>query len=251
METIYLSNGPENTRRTVWMIKRCTYLALLILTAGVPAAASSIKPLSGRDLPILRNYFLHQYLQTITNMQTRALTRGDILMMNHRVSEWIDEYLLELDGRLKKLQKEYRAGEQFRDSALNEKSDAMKRMAARARWRLSLAIMEKEAGKIRGMLKPVLKGLKSKSNFEPEINTFSQDSPFHDEMRYLGEQIGKASRRIRDYFFSPTHIVNAESLQGENMMINLYHVQKMSESLRKEIERTDRERVSETVLSGL
>jgi hypothetical protein len=220
------------------MIKKWMAFALILMSGSPFLFSASKSPLNGRDLPFLRNYFLRQYVETVVKLQYGSgmgLTRGDMMMMDLRVSQLVDEYLADLAGRMKVLRKDFKAGLRFRAHALDQEKAPEDRLAARVGWKRALAAIEDGAGDIRGMLRPILRGLKSKVNFKPEISDVSVDAGFREEMAFLGEQIGKADQRIRDYFFSPTHIVSVDGLRGENMMIYLYRVQKMSESLKKKV----------------
>jgi len=171
------------------MTKKWITLAVLVSILGVPFAISApAKAPTGRDLPILRNYFLRHYVETFIDMHFRGgrgfLTRGDMIMMDRLVSEWVDGYLIELSGRLRTLQTEFRAGQRFREHSLNQASDAQNRSSARARWKYSIAKVEDQAGEIRGMLRPILRGLKSKNKFNVEIKDGSEGAGFQGEMAF-------------------------------------------------------------------
>ncbi len=91
--------------------------------------------------------------------------------------------------------------------------------------------MADEAGDLRKTLSYVLRGLEDKSDFKPEIDAHLTNPGFLKEIQFIQGQIVKAEQRIRDYFFVPTHTVNLQDLQGENVMIYLYRVEKMSKAL--------------------
>ena len=110
-------------------------------------------------------------------------------------------------------------------------SNQESRREAQVRWKDSLKTMADEAEDLRKMLSYVLRGLDRKSDFKPEIEANANNSGFQKEIQFIQEQIIKAEQRIRDYFFVPTHTVNLQDLQGENVMIYLYRVGKMSKAL--------------------
>ena len=91
--------------------------------------------------------------------------------------------------------------------------------------------MGDEAKNLRRSLSYVLRGLDNKSDFKPEIEADANNLEFQKEIKFMREQIVKAEQRIRDYFFVPTHTVNLQDLQGENVMIYLYRVERMSKAL--------------------
>jgi hypothetical protein len=77
--------------------------------------------------------------------------------------------------------------------------------------------------------------LDNKSDFKPQIEADANNLGFQIEIRFIEEQIEKAEQRIKDYLFAPTHTVHLQDLQGQNMMIYLYRVEKMSKKLSQEI----------------
>jgi hypothetical protein len=78
-------------------------------------------------------------------------------------------------------------------------------------------------------------GLDSKEKLRYRIVSDPQNEAFEREVEFLEEQLTKAEERINDYLFAPTHTVSAESLRGENMLIHLYRVHKVSQLLEKQI----------------
>ena len=118
-----------------------------------------------------------------------------------------------------------------RKEALSRASNPKSRDQAKARWKDSMKEVADEAKALRRTLSYVLRGLDSKSHFKPEIEAHSRNSGFQKETQFIQEQILKAEQRIKDYFSLPTHTVNLEDLQGQNMMIYLYRVEKMSKEL--------------------
>ena len=98
--------------------------------------------------------------------------------------------------------------------------------------------MADEAEDLRKMLSYVLRGLDNKSDFKPQIDADANKSGFQKEIRFIEGQIEKAEQQIKDYLFAPTHTVHLQDLQGQNMMIYLYRVEKISKELSEVIQST-------------
>jgi hypothetical protein len=78
-------------------------------------------------------------------------------------------------------------------------------------------------------------GLDRKEKFRYKIPAGAENQAFEREVGFLEDEVVKAEQQIRDYLFTPTHTVTVEALRGENMLINLYRVQKLSELLEKKL----------------
>ncbi len=152
-------------------------------------------------------------------------------MLERQVDRLIDDFLTRVSHQLDTLKIHFNTVLRSREEMLSEASSDEGRGEAQARWKDSLKTMADEAEDLRKILSYVFRSLDYKSDFKPEIDADSTNPGFQKEIRYIQEQIVKAEQRIRDYFFVPTHTVNLQDLQGENVMIYLYRVGKMSKAL--------------------
>ncbi len=157
--------------------------------------------------------------------------RGNVNMLEREVDRLIDDFLARVSQQLGTLKIHFNTVLRSREEMLSKVSNDESRREAQARWKDSLKRMADEAEDLRKSLSYVLRGLDKKSDFKPEIDANANNSGFHKEIRFIQDQIVKAERRIMDYFFVPTHTVNLQDLQGENVMIYLYRVGKMSKAL--------------------
>lgn len=192
---------------------------------------------SARKNPILRDYFLQQQIRHMSYMDFygRMHYQGDVRLLERQVDRNIDNFLEQvtrkLDALKAHLNRVLRRQEETPIGASKDKS----RRKAQARWKDALKEMADEAKDLRKMLSNVLRGLDNKSDFKPQIEADANNSGFQKEIRFIEEQIEKADQQIKDYLFAPTHTVHLQDLQGQNMMIYLYRVEKMSKKLSEEM----------------
>lgn len=188
---------------------------------------------SARQNPVLRNHFLRQHIQMMSYMDVygNLRYRGNVRLLEQQVDRLVDDFLARVSHQLGTLKIHFNTVLRSREEMLSKASNDESRGEAQARWKDSLKTMADEAEDLRKILSYVLRGLDRKSDFKPEIEANANNSGFHKEIRFIQEQIVKAERRLKDYFFVPTHTVNLQDLQGENVMIYLYRVGKMSKAL--------------------
>ena len=188
---------------------------------------------SARENPVLRNHFLRQHIQMMSYLDVygNMRYRGNIRLLERGVDRLIDDFLARVSRQLGTLKIHFNTVLRSREEMLSKASNQESRREAQARWKDSLKTMADEADDLRKILSYVLRGLDKKSDFKPEIEANANNSGFHKEMQFIQEQIVKAEQRIKDYFFVPTHTVKLQDLQGENVMIYLYRVGKMSKAL--------------------
>ncbi len=186
-----------------------------------------------RDNPLLRNYFLQQHLQNMsyTDVYGRRLYRGNMRFLEQSVDWLIDDFLARVSQKLDALKIHFNMALRNREETLSGAPDPRSRLQAQARWKDSMEEVADKSKALRRTLSYVLRGLNSKSDFKPEIEAHAHISGFQKEIQFIQEQILKAEQRIKDYFLLPTHTINLEDLQGQNMMIYLYRVEKLSKEL--------------------
>ena len=186
-----------------------------------------------RENPVLRDHFLRQHIQMTSHMDVygNLRYRGNIRLLEREVDRLIDHFLGRVSHQLGTLKIHFNTVLRSREEMLSKASNQESRREAQIRWKDSLETMADEAEDLRKILSHVLRGLDNKSDFKPEIEAKANNSGFHKEIQFIQEQIVKVEQRIRDYFFVPTHTVNLQDLQGENVMIYLYRVGKMSKAL--------------------
>lgn len=213
--------------------------ALLLLVLGIfcPGFVFSDDSNWGPPNPTLRNYFLQQQLQgmSYTDIYGRTYYRGNVRFLEQHVDRLVDDFLKRVSQKLYALKTHLTEVQQAREAVLSLPPDSQNKRNTQKQWKDSCKSLGKEAKGLRKMLSYVLRGLDNKNDFKPQIQNDAGNSGFQKEIKFIEEQIAKAERRINDYPFLPTHTVNAENLKGENMMIYLYRVEKISQKLSKEL----------------
>jgi len=190
-----------------------------------------------RPNPILRNYFLQRQLQgmSYTDIYGRTYYRGNVRFLEQQVDRLVDDFLKRVSQKLYALKTHLNEVQQAREEVLSLVPDSQNRRNTQKQWKDSCKSLGNEAKGLRKMLSYVPRGLDNKNDFKPQIQNDPGNSGFQKEIKFIEEQIAKAEQRINDYFFVATHTVNAENLKGENMMIYLYRVEKISQKLSKEL----------------
>ncbi len=186
-----------------------------------------------RENPVLRDHFLRQHIQMTSHMDVygNLRYRGNIRLLEREVDRLIDDFLARVSHQLGTLKIHFNTVLRSREEMLSKASNQESSREAQVRWKDSLEMMADEAEDLRKILSYVLRGLDDKSDFKPEIDAHLTNPGFLKEIQFIQGQIVKAEQRIRDYFFVPTHTVNLQDLQGENVMIYLYRVERMSKAL--------------------
>lgn len=89
-----------------------------------------------------------------------------------------------------------------------------------------------DTGNLRERIQFIVSGLDSKPENEYQNYSIERDSANH-RMELAGKELEEAERLIRNYFLKPTHTVSVSDLNENNMMIRLYRIEKIMESLEK------------------
>ncbi len=188
---------------------------------------------TARQNPVLRNHFVRQHIRMMsyTDVYGNVRYRGNVRLLEREVDRLIENFMARLTHQLDTLKIHFNTVAHSRAETLSKASNDESRREAQRRWKDSLKTMADKAEDLRKTLSNVLRGLDDKSDFKPETDANSTNPGFQKEILFIQEQIVKAEQRIRDYFFVPTHTVNLQDLQGENVMIYLYRVERMSKAL--------------------
>jgi hypothetical protein len=152
--------------------------------------------------------------------------------IEHFVDRQIDYYLLQLSEKLDSIDVDFARLERAAE-VLVQKPSAEKSIQAQQGWKEALERIEDQAGDLRNMLSYVFAELESKDDFKLKIEEESLNSVFEQERRYLGQQIFKAVRRIKTYFFESNNTIESKDLAGENMLIYLYRVKETAKGLKR------------------
>ncbi len=182
-----------------------------------------------RQNPILRAHF-RRHFGNMRSFGTRARGRRDPFLDDY-VDRQIDHYLSELREKLADLNNHFAQVEQAQETIL-QGSSAQAIGQARVQWRNAFKEVQDEAGNLWNMLRFVLTALEDKDDLDP-LEPQGPDSLYEKETQFIGEQIGKAEKRITDYFFRVESVIQLEDLKGKNMLIHLYLAREMAKKIRQ------------------
>ncbi len=194
-----------------------------------PGAQEEEEPPPARQNPILRAYFSRQ-LGNMRSFGSSGRGRRDPFLDDY-VDRQIDHYLSELREKLADLNNHFAQVEQAQEAIL-QGSSAQAIGRARVQWRNALKDVQDEASDLWNMLRYVLTVLEDKGDLPP-VEPQEPDSLYEKETQFIGEQIGKAEKRITEYLFRVASVIQLEDLKGENMLIHLYLAREMAKKIRR------------------
>ncbi len=194
-----------------------------------PGAQEEEDPPAARQNPILRAYFRRQ-LENIRSFGASGRGRRDPFLEDY-IDRQIDHYLSELREKLVDLNNHFGQVEQAQETILQGSSEQVIAQA-RVQWRKALKEVQDEAGDAWNMLRYVLTVLEDKGDLKP-VEPQEPGSLYERETHFIGEQIGKAEKRIIEYLFEVESVIQLEDLKGENMLIHLYRAREMAKKIRK------------------
>ncbi len=194
-----------------------------------PGAQEEKDPPPARQNSILRAHFRRQ-LVNIRSFGTTGRGRRDPFLEDY-IDRQIDHYLSELRKKLVDLKNHFSQVEQAQETILQGSSEQAIAQA-RVQWRNALKSVQDEAGDAWNMLRYVLTVLEDKGDLKP-VEPQEPGSLYESETHFIGEQIGKAEKRIIEYLFEVESVIQLEDLKGENMLIHLYLAREMAKKIRK------------------
>ncbi len=194
-----------------------------------PVSREEEDPSPARQNPILRAHFRRQ-LVNIRSFGASGRGRRDPFLEDY-IDRQIDHYLSELREKLVDLNNHFAQVEQAQETILQGSSEQAIAQA-RVQWRNALKGVQDEAGDAWNMLRYVLTVLEDKGDLKP-VEPQEPGSLYEGETHFIGEQIGKAEKRIIEYLFEVESVIQLEDLKGENMLIHLYLAREMAKKIRK------------------
>jgi len=196
-----------------------------------PASTDSPAGASDVSLAILNNsrlraYYYREYLERY------YYNRNHVRMDRNFIEHWIDQQIIYnaqvIAGKLRLFNDNYEVATQLLDRIDREPGRAeIKRQARRF-----FGDFRNDVGDLRARIDFIVSGLDSKPEGDNRHYATEKGSA-RQRMELLKGELDKADRQIRDYFLKPTHTVKVRDLEENNMMIRLYRIEKILESLEK------------------
>jgi len=172
----------------------------------------------------LRRYYFREYMERF--VYNRDVPRvGRIFLEN-----WIDQQIIYnaqvIAERVDTLKNDHEMGVQL----LKRLSKEPDRVDMKLQIKRFFREFRDDVGDLRKKIDFVVSGIDS----EPEDRSrgYSTERTSVDErMALVKLELVEAERLIRDYFLNPTHTVEVRDLEDNNMMIRLYRIERIMESL--------------------
>lgn len=216
----------------------CTAIAITFLGIGAPAAVSDDDLESAIQNPYLRERFKERELDIVIGPlgQRRRWNRPPWerdtydFMLERRIDQLLRLYLKDVIEKREAL----RSTMEEVETAASELRDAPQSEAwvAASRLRKSMDRLADRADDLRSSLASVISELPEKTDFKPEIKANAKLIGFPAETEFLRRHVDNALRRVDEFFFQPGNTVSLVELQGDDMMVALYKVEKMAEKVK-------------------
>lgn len=211
------------------------FFGLWLLLGSAAAAEPEVQeeePPPARQNLLLREYFKKQYETVISPQHGPGSAPHNERFMQMYIDRQIDHFLREVKKKLERLRGEWDQARQLQESLAASGQRVSKNSPPVREFAEHLKAVSDSADDLRKMFLMLVRELDSKEDLRHRVTEESRRAYFEREMGYLEEQIRRAEERIRDFLFVPSNVVRLEELQGENMLIYLYRVDKMAKMVR-------------------
>ena len=101
-------------------------------------------------------------------------------------------------------------------------------------WKKTMLEISKYSRELHGSFSIIFFNLPSKNKYKGRIIKDPINMHYNYEFEYLTKQISMASHAIKTYFFEQEGSIHFNDLRYTNMLISLYHAQKLAQRLSKE-----------------
>lgn len=101
-------------------------------------------------------------------------------------------------------------------------------------WKKTMLRISKYSRELHGSFSLIFFNLPAKNKYKGKIIRDPVNMHYNYEFDYLEKQISMASHAIKTYFFEQEGTIHFKDLRYTNMLISLYHAQKLSQRLSKE-----------------
>lgn len=172
----------------------------------------------------LRRYYYREYMERFVYHRDVPRLAGIF------VENWIDQQIVYnaqvIAERVEALKNDHAMGVQMlRRLSLEPERTDMKLQVKRF-----FSDFRDDVGSLRKKIDFVVSGLDSEP--ESQGRRYSTERSSVDErMEQVKIELSEAERLIKDYFLDPTHTVEVRDLEDNNMMIRLYRIERIMESL--------------------
>ncbi len=188
----------------------------------------------GLQNPLLRAHFRKRLINMASAPDRFGgrIYRIDLRSLERDVDRLATHYLRELDKKIAALRHSYDEVATLRQALLTTEEDLQTRRRLLRDWRERFDDLEDSADDLKDAVRLILPWVKGKTDFNPELLITADNPAFETEIVYIGTQIEQAEKRIREFFFTPNHTVTLAELSGDNVVIQLFRIEKLSKQIK-------------------
>ena len=176
----------------------------------------------------LRNYYFREFMELHYYNRTGMPRDGNF------VENWIDLQIVYNTEMIAEMLSGLRTSYGVAYNLLERLEREPERPDIRSQSRRFFKEFREDVDDLRKKIDFMISGLPSKPKEGP-INYSVEKGSSKSRMRMVEQELNEAEKLIGNYFFKPTHTVDVRDLNKNNMMIRLYRIEKILESLEKTI----------------
>lgn len=175
----------------------------------------------------LRSYYFREYEAMHFGYQEGAPAMG-----RNYVENWIDQQIIYNAGIIALKLKSLKDNHELGTHLLKRLEKEPERRDIRLQTKRFLKNFREDTKDLRSKIDFMVSGLDSKPEDDMQNYSVEKESAGH-RMNMVKSELIEAEKLIRNYFLEPTHTVEVRDLEENNMMIRLYRIEKILESLEK------------------
>lgn len=175
----------------------------------------------------LRSYYFREY-----EVKHFGYQKGAPAMGRNFVENWIDQQIIYNAGIIALKLKSLKDNHELGTNLLKRLEKEPERSDIRLQTKRFLKNFREDTKDLRSKIDFMVSGLDSKPEDDLRNYSVEKESAGH-RMNMVKLELNEAEKLIRNYFLEPTHTVEVKDLEENNMMIRLYRIEKILESLEK------------------
>lgn len=176
----------------------------------------------------LRSYYFREYEVRNFHSQKQAAW----VVGRNFVENWIDKQIIYNAGIIADKLENLKDSHELGTHLLKRLEKEPERRDIRLQTKRFLKNFREDTKDLRSKINFMVSGLDSKPENKLQNYSVEKESAGH-RMKMVKSELNEAEKLIRNYFLEPTHTVAVRDLEENNMMIRLYRIEKILESLEK------------------
>ena len=224
-------------RKSEKQLKRISTKTILILSfapslniavLGSDTKEAKVFPPTVIQNPLLRKHFTERFLSIHGGVQN---LRHPSQFVEEFISRQIEDLVNRIEVKLRDL-KDFSAELKLLRKHLVQgtKIDTKFKIS----WKMTMSRISKSSRELHKSLSVIFLDLPSKNEYKARIIRDPVNTHYKYEFNYLAKQLDLARHGIESYFFGQEETIHFRNLRYTNMLICLYHAQKLAQRLHKE-----------------